>query len=163
MGVADFDDDELVVDRELQLPVPKNYSILNPNDSDSSSDDELIPITEELTDQLISPTVQVSCSSSSTISATPSTSSNATAYKRVGITEDQARLQSSNLITKKKRSLDEEIQKKNIINEQRQSSFEKYLIDASETRKLEREMMEKREERREQRDRESQEQNRLLS
>ena len=58
--------------------------------------------------------------------------------------------------------MDEEIEKKNIINEQRQSSFEKYLIDASETRKLEREMMEKREERREQRDRESQEQNRLF-
>ncbi len=59
MGVAGFDDDELVIDRELQLPVPKKYSILNPNDSDSSSDDKLIPITDESTDQLISPTEQV--------------------------------------------------------------------------------------------------------
>jgi hypothetical protein len=47
-------------------PIPKNYSILNPNDSDSSSDDELIPITDESIDQLVSPNVQVSCSSSST-------------------------------------------------------------------------------------------------
>ena len=69
----------------------KNYSILNPHDSDSSSDDEIIPINDDSTDQFISPIVQSSISSSSiTNAATPSTTANATAYKRVGMTEDQA-------------------------------------------------------------------------
>ena len=94
MGVTDFDDEPLLNDNE-PTKSSKKFIELDGNSSDSSDDNDL---ELELPNDT-SPIVQVTTSSSSS-STTPSTTSNAIGYKRVGVSETDARKHSINLQTK---------------------------------------------------------------
>jgi len=95
MGVADLDDDEL----ELEPRRTRKFTESDNNsesESDSSSDDE-VTVENDSPETIITPVANVlTTSSSNTVRpvTTPSTTADAIVYKRVGVTEDQARNQS---------------------------------------------------------------------
>jgi hypothetical protein len=68
-------------------------------------------------------------------------------YKRVGVTESEARKHTINLQTRRRRLLEDQLENKKIESSNRQDTFERYLINAEENRKLERQAAERREER----------------
>ena len=106
MGVTDFDDDALLND-VVPIKTTKKFVELDNESSDSSDyiDDEL-DIGELPTQSLISPAVQLTTSSASTKSST----SDAIGYKRVGISESDARKNSGNLATRKRRMLEDQLE-----------------------------------------------------
>ena len=143
MGVTDFDDDALLNEIETNKSSKKYVELDNESSSSSDIMDGDLDIGEVPTQSLISPPVQLTTSSSSNVSS----SANAIGYKRVGVTESDARKTSLNLATKKRRLLEDQLENKKTESKQRQSTFESYLINQEENIKLEREIAEKREER----------------
>jgi hypothetical protein len=135
-------------------PIHGVGALSNFNSDFSGSSEELIDIENDVVETVISPSVQVTTTSTSSNSTTPSATANALGYKRVGVTESEARKHTINLQTRRRRLLEDQLENKKIESSNRQDTFERYLINAEENR-LESEAAERIEER-------ASEQNRML-